>query len=157
GTAGDTEPGRKRSRWVWIALALSLAVNLLVVGFAVGAAYRLRGWDTDQRVTPIQMFLRDLSAEKRARLRPLLQQRRQMLGAARREARAERRKLRQILRADTFDQAAFDAQRRRHLDAFQKFYEARFANVEDMMAGLTAEERRRLLRALARRRRPRGR
>lgn len=157
GTAGETEPRRKRSRWIWIALALSLSINLLVVGFAVGAAYRLRGWDSGQGVKPIQKFLRDLSAEKRARLRPLLRQRRQTLRAARREARSERRKLREILRADTFDQVAFDAQRRRHLDAFQKLHEARFAKVEDMMTGLTAQERRRLLRALARRRRSRGR
>ncbi|MEO0730022.1 MAG: periplasmic heavy metal sensor, partial [Pseudomonadota bacterium] len=148
----------KRRRWVWIALCVSLAFNVLVAGFALGAAFRW-GWlqGGSSRDHPVRAVLADLEPEKRESIRTLIKQRRDGMRMARRRVRAERRALRELVRAEDFDLGAFEAQRAKALAAMGQLREARFAYIGDMASQLNAAQRRRLLRALNHRRRHRRR
>jgi len=98
-------------RWVKITLALSLAINLLIVGAVVGAAVAHRGaFDARARnhEAALGPYTRALTPADRRMVGMALRTRmREMLGT-RREARARRSRILEALRARPFDAAAFE-------------------------------------------------
>ncbi len=68
----STETSRKTKPWLRVVLGLSLALNLVVVGIAVGATYRMsgkhRGWDRPPASFGVMLF-RDLDRQTRRDLR----------------------------------------------------------------------------------------
>jgi uncharacterized membrane protein len=106
GNATAPSPG---PRWIRIALAVSVALNLAVAGLAIGAWVK----DGPGRGMPREMsfgpFTDALSDSDRQEIRKLLGERRQGLRAEREAARAELQSLLATLRAAPFDPAAAQA------------------------------------------------
>jgi uncharacterized membrane protein len=99
-------PDAGASRWVKIALAVSLALNLAVAGLAAGAWLREgrdRGMPRDMSFGP---FTEALSDADRRELRRALGDRAPGFREARREMRADLEQLLATLRAVPFDPAA---------------------------------------------------
>jgi len=102
--------GRTSPRWVKIALALSLSLNLLVLGLAGGAAlgvHRAGGDGPGMRSLGLGPFARGLDRADRAALRDRIDR-----GGMRVQGQALARALRDVaraLRADPFDRASADA------------------------------------------------
>lgn len=110
-----------RTRWVIVALCLSLALNLLIVGYIAGSVARHGGTGPDARTLPAlgafgAPYMIALPREdRRAVLRAL-----QRDGEGRLPGRQARRDMFDDvliqLRADPFDQAALEASVRRQAD-----------------------------------------
>ena len=114
-------PGRRGRGLKW-ALALSLALNLLILGFVGGTAWRFAGpgagdrhWMPPPVVSGI-LYVRALPREAQKRLgREVRKQTADLPN--RRERRAEFREILALLRADTFDADAARAILERQADA----------------------------------------
>lgn len=95
-------------RWIRVALALSLALNLLVVGISVGAMLR-GGPAPGGRDFGLGPLSEALSREDRKALRAAFLHRHPDIRAERRAIRAQFDDLLAVLRADPFDPVALDA------------------------------------------------
>lgn len=95
-------------RWIRVALALSLALNLLVVGISVGAVLR-GGPAPGGRDFGLGPLSEALSREDRKALRAAFLDRHPDIRAERRAIRAQFDDLLAVLRADPFDPTALDA------------------------------------------------
>lgn len=142
-----------------IALLVSLALNLLLIGAAVGIGLGewRRGGERIARAPNMRAVMESLPPERAEQVRG------QVIGAwraardQRREARAARLELVRIASADAYDKAAVQAAfaRLRTADAAvaERFHDV----VAEAMAGMSGEERRQMLRRLAARRLEAGR
>lgn len=75
--AGPLSPPRRRSRWVWALLILSLALNLVVVGVVVGSRWAVRSggyWDAPLFMERTHRFMRGLPDDRRALIRGVFSQ-----------------------------------------------------------------------------------
>ena len=102
-------PGSGGPRWIKIALAVSVALNLAVAGLAAGAWLReghSRGMPRDMSFGP---FTEALSDADRRELRRALGDRAPGFREARQEMRADLTTLLATLRAEPFDPAAAEA------------------------------------------------
>lgn len=131
-------PQPKTARWVRITLILSLSLNLLIVGLAVGTAVTYRAGKGDMgRGGPLTAALtvedrQALNQDLRRELRPLL---------ARREARARAQELLGLLRQSPFDAVAFVDLQNRQLGAEQQRREVGQAKLVERVIAMTDAER----------------
>ena len=103
---------RRRRRWVGIVLLISLALNLLVVGFFV--AHKLRP-DKYRRISgpgytqiiPRRFFF-DVDRSRRGELVQAMRSHRKEFTGYRKQLRAAAKKVADALAAEPFDQAALD-------------------------------------------------
>jgi uncharacterized membrane protein len=142
-------------RW---ALFISLAVNLLLIGAAVGVGlgeWRLqkeRATAAVARAPNMGAVLQALPPERASEVRGKVADAWRGAKDERGEARAAREEIARIVAADTYDRAAAGAAFAR-MRAADARVAARFHDVvADAMASMTAEERRALLRQLLTRR-----
>ena len=152
-----TPPPARRSRWLKIALAVSLAFNLLIVGFAVGAAWRFKarfggGGGPD---AAIDRFVSTLPEGRRGDVRQRLDARRPTIMQLRRELRQVRRTMGDVVRADPFDRPQFDRVRQNYGTLQSRLTTEIAETLGDVAEQLTVEERRELLRQWRRGRGPR--
>ena len=91
-----------KQRWITTALAISLAVNLLVAGAALGRW--IKGEPGGH--PPLAWASKELDDGSRERLRPILQQNADATRALRRRIRAASETVRDAIRAEPFDSAA---------------------------------------------------
>lgn len=133
--------GASGPRWVRIALAVSVALNLAVAGLAAGAWLREgpgHGMPRDMSFGP---FTEALSDSDRRELRRALGDRASEFREARQQMRADREALLAALRAEPFDPAAVDAA----LEAIVRRAGDRLDFGRDLIAGrilaMTAAER----------------
>ena len=115
--AGNANAGamRRTPRWVLVALFVSLALNLIVVGSVAGAVWRFRAppvWAT--AVTPNLLgYASTLSLERRKHIWDQTVEERRHIRPFRREVRAAREETIKALIAEPFDRQQFhDAQAR---------------------------------------------
>jgi uncharacterized membrane protein len=144
----------KATKWLALALLVSLSVNLLLGGLIAGWHLRDPGprHPNASLERPIERPVQALLERMTARLEPderrvfhaTLQAHRADLQAAREEVKIARQKLRRILNADLFDREAMDAafaDVRARTNAFQAVLQGAIA---DAAESLSPEARRRL-------------
>ncbi|MGC9448590.1 periplasmic heavy metal sensor [Cereibacter johrii] len=141
-----TPPSASRApRWIKVALALSVALNLAVVGMAGGAIWRFRA-DDDMR-GPVRdlgfgPFAEALAPEDRKEMRRAFLDERGDFRMIRREMREDFRAMLATLRAEPYDaaalQAVLDRQQRRGAETAALGSRLLGARIEAM----TPEERR---------------
>lgn len=101
------KPAPRRRLWLRILLGASLALNLLVVGLAVGAALRFGGPDGARRPPPVlgAMLYRELPREERKAVRREMRERSVDPGPGRKAA---TREVAALIRKSPFDTAALE-------------------------------------------------
>jgi uncharacterized membrane protein len=140
--AGPVKPRfRDAPRWMAGALLASLALNLLVLGLAAGAAWHVRGGQQamggGNLLGNLLAFSQTLPAPRRSELAAVVRDPRQQpeLRAQRQEVRMARREVMRLFTADPFDLAAFRAAEARAAEI-----EGRMRNVADGMAADLAKQ-----------------
>jgi uncharacterized membrane protein len=143
--AGNANAGamRRTPRWVLVALFVSLALNLIVVGSVAGAVWRFRAppvWAT--AVTPNLLgYASTLPLERRKLIWDQTVEERRHIRPFRREVRAAREETIKALVSEPFDRAKFLAAQGRQAEAENR---ARAA-VQDLFVkvadSLTPQER----------------
>lgn len=137
-----TEPVRERRapRWMWIALVLSVALNLLVVGVVASAAWHLRsgGFGPHARIT---RFLATLPQDRSEVLSKVVDSSQQAIRPLRREVWATRKDLARIFTAEPVDEEALAATVARLNDAEMKVRQAYAQLTTKLAKSMTAEER----------------
>lgn len=107
----EEERARRRiPRWLWVLLIVSLCLNLLMIGAIGGTLWAVRYggmWDAPVVAARTWQFMRRLPPEKRREVRELLQDYRSRLEPQIREVRRARMEIVEVVRAPSFDEAAF--------------------------------------------------
>lgn len=98
----NTQPKGGTRPWLKILLAASLALNLAVIGFGAGAAWRYHDGPPKNEGPPMlgRFIFKDLGRQE---IRRLLRQRSDETGHARDRRRGEMEKIVTLLRAETLD------------------------------------------------------
>ena len=148
-------PALKRWRWGRILLIASLALNLLFIGAIGGSMWAMWAgyWGGPRHFAfagAIHHLMRELPDERRHVARDVLRRHRAEVQPLRREVRKSRRAAARIMRAEPFDEAAFRSALGELRTAELKIREAIGEIAVDLAKTLTQEERRILLRGLAR-------
>ena len=142
----DIPPGRRSGRGLRWALGLSLALNLIVLGFIGGAAWRLAGPDAPDRhgrhavASYGAAFVRALPPRAQRQLHRSLRRDPGTL-PGRAERRALYEELVAVLRADTFDRAAVEAIFARQAEMAQRVQSRGQAGWLEIVSGMDAEGR----------------
>ena len=134
----EISSGRQAPRWMWIALILSLALNLLIVGMAATAMLHFRKGAGGN-------FIQSLSDDRRAVLKPLLAAQRKAVRPLRRKSREARRQAREVLSAEPFDREKLAAAYQAASDARIALDKARGEWLIKLAEAMTTEERREFL------------
>lgn len=141
---------RRAPRWMKITLAVSLALNTLIVGFAVGAAWRFHAFGVGGPGPSFHRFADSLDVPKRERIMSIIGDKRDRVGSFRQEMRAARRRAADLILAEPFDKEAFRAAKDDLVRLVQQRIEQRFEALPEIAETLTLEERRRLLETMRR-------
>ncbi|MEM7774192.1 MAG: periplasmic heavy metal sensor [Pseudomonadota bacterium] len=153
----ETEPKtvkerRGAPRWMKWLLIVSLSINLLIAGFAIGAAWRFRHGPPNV-IERIKRFAHSLPTDRRDAVLSTIETRRATFRELRRELRRARRALGETVAADAFNAAAYQER----FDAFKRAQSQLSDHVGgtfgEIAAVLTVEQRRKLLRYWRHRRR----
>ena len=141
------EPVRERRapRWMWIALVVSVGLNLLVAGVVASAAWQLRSGGGFGPHARISKFLATLPAERAETLREIVAGSQQRFRPLRREVRETRKELARIFAADPIDDQALSATLARLTDAEVKIRQAHGQLAIELAKSMTAEERQALV------------
>ena len=142
-------------RWGRITLIVSLALNLLFVGAIGGSMWAMWAgyWGGPRHhafAGAIRHLMQELPAERRQVARDVLKRHRAEIRPLRREVRKSRRAAARIMRQDPFDEAAFRAALGDMQKSELKIRTAIGEIAVDLAKTLTQDERRELLRGLAR-------
>jgi uncharacterized membrane protein len=144
-TAPQPMPVKVRApRWMWIALVLSLAVNLFVAGAAARALWHFRDAHGGPHPGPdgLSRYLRSLPADRRDEIASLIEAERAKSRALRRMAREKRRQAARAFEAEPFDAARLEAAAREASEARIALLRQREMLLSTLATKLTAEERR---------------
>lgn len=145
----------KKWRWGRIALIVSLALNLLFVGAIGGSMWAMWAgyWGGPRHhafAGAIHHLMKTLPEERRQIARDVLRRHRAEIRPLRRQVRTSRRAAARVMRQEPFDEASFrsalGAMQKAELDIRQAVGEI----AVDLGKTLTQDERRELLRGLAR-------
>lgn len=154
---GTTQTGR---RWMPIALVVSLAINLLVLGLVAGVGWkRWHDEGREERGHPfsrgVERLIDRMPPERRRAAQAIFERYKADVRPLWREVGEARRRTIEAMEAEPFDpvrvQKSMEALRRAQAEAGDKFS----AIMLELMPQLTAEERRELLRNFRRRDRDR--
>ena len=153
----DAATRRRAPRWMWIALILSLGLNLLVAGVVASAAWHMRGdWDGGPGGRT-SAFLNTLPPERAEALRQVLENSRKTLRPLRQESRQIRTEAARLFAAEPLDKEAIAAAQARLNDTDLKIRQAYGQLMTDLAEKMTADERRAFIEwRESRRRGPRG-
>ncbi len=155
--ANATEP-KRGGRWLKPLLVVSLGLNLLLLGTAVGTHFMMRHappWGGSMGANMIG-FAGSLPAERRRELWRATAEQRKGLWQHWREVGKARREASTALLADPFDQQRFAAAQARLQEAETKARSASQPLIVELARNLTSEERRKLLSRRDERRARRG-
>lgn len=138
----DTGPMRRPNRLLWVALIVSLAVNLLVLGAMAGAIWKFHHRPLEARFNPnLAGFTSTLPEERRQQLWQATAAERNALKALRMDVREAREKARAVLIEEPFDSQRFADAESRVLDAEMKVRAAAQKLFVAIASRLTPEER----------------
>ena len=139
------EPARRVPRWTLVALIVSLALNLVVVGSVAGAVWRFRGPPhaaASSLIPNLLGYASTLPTQRRKELWDRTAAERRHIRPFRREVRAAREETVKALVAEPFDRQLFIAAQSRQAEAEGRARQA----VQDLYVkiadALTPEERR---------------
>jgi uncharacterized membrane protein len=143
-----TPPARRRaSRWLWLALILSLALNLLIIGVVGGSLWAVRRggfWDAPLFLERSHRFMRGLSEERRAELRGIFKQHKPELQPVWHEVRLARVHIGRLV-AGGYTPEQFDAALADLLQKEARGREAARPMIAAMLNALRPNERRHFL------------
>jgi len=139
----------KSPRWMWWTLALSVTINMVIIGFVIGAAWRWHAFDGPRR---FDRFAEQLPPAKREPMLNAMRETREALRPLRRMRRAARRALGEVMRAERFDRTAYEAASETYLEAVAALRRAELAALPRLAEQLDMQERRALIRMLRRHR-----
>lgn len=127
-------------RWIGILLAASVALNLFFIGLMGGAWLKgERGEDRSGRMGA--MLMQALPDSRHDEIRALTEASEAERGGTRRDRREIYRQMREAMRAEPFDRAAFVAGQQQIIEQRVGSYTARDARMVEFMASLSLEER----------------
>lgn len=137
----ETGPQGRTPRWMWIALIVSLGLNLLVAGVVASAAWHLRGggFGHGGRITG---FIETLPPERSQVLRQIVENSRQTIRPLRQEMRQERREAARLFAAEPLDSQALSGAGARLADLEMRLRQAYGQLMTELADKMTAEERR---------------
>ena len=147
-----------KQKVIYAALAVSLALNLFVIGAAGHYAYKIRtiahdgNWVEKRLDRAEQSLIRHFEGEDEELARRVFAERRPQLLMALRELRAARRDLRASLSTETPEPQSIAAALDRSQAAAQKLNENLHGALRDMGLGLSAEARQKIAEHMMRRR-----
>jgi uncharacterized membrane protein len=148
-SSAEAAPSKRHSRWLWSALILSLAVNLLFLGTMAGAAWKFHHGSPGGRFSAnLAGFTASLSEARRHEVEQATAQERAALKPLRAEVREARQRARAILVAEPFDRQAFADAQARVLDSDMKVRAAAQKLFVALATVLTPEERATYVRGL---------
>ncbi len=136
----------KQSHWLGLALALSVAVNLLVGGAVLGRLFR----SPPATPPPMAWALRDLDPAVRETLRPQLRKRLSEAQPARRELRLALQALGEALRREPMDRDAASTALAKLRESGERYQAVLHESLLDILAELPAERREAAMRAAMR-------
>lgn len=143
--SASTAPSQMQLRWKWlrVALVVSLALNLLVIGAAAGSMYRINQQPAtlSSVSTNLLAFTSTLPEPRRKELWTATRDEHRRLRPLRDDVRAARLEWRQALAAEPFDRARFDTAQKRVLDAENKARSEAQRLFAGLATHLTAAER----------------
>lgn len=129
-------------RWLQLALAVSMALNLLVAGAIIG---RMRNPEP-----PLGWAVKQLDAETRQRLRPVMRRQVTNTARARRELRQLQVEIRDLMAEEALDRDRLSATLARMRALGADYQESLHEGAIDVLAELTPEQRLRVARRLLR-------
>ena len=145
-------PRRRAPRWMWAVLVVSVALNLLIVGGALGAFwYHNRGkgeFSGPHRL--LRHYAMTLPVERRDALLAVLRADYENVKPLRRKAREARREAIRRFSAEPLDSAAFVAANAKAIEARTALIQAQNRVFPQIAEKLTVEERRTLIRKMQR-------
>ena len=142
----EAPPERRRGRRLKWALGLSLALNLIIVGFVAGAIWRFAGPHAPDRMVRDgganygTAFVRSLPPRAQRQLHRSLRREAGTL-PSRAERRGLYREMLTLLRADTFDAVAVEAIFATQAQTAQRVQTRAQAGWLEIVGGMTREER----------------
>jgi len=142
-------PARRRApRWMWGVMIVSLALNLLVIGGVIGAAWHfryVRAFGEGGAPPRFGAFIATLPAEKRGRIDAMLSEQRAVIRPLRREMREARRAALAAVTAEPFDKDRLRALNAAYHRKRQALHEKRADLFPEILALLDGDERQKLL------------
>ena len=142
-------------RWLWPLLIGSLALNLFVVGTAVGSRFfGPHGWRHGHR--GLHAVMRDMPNEQREKVRRVLCEHGSGHEAWREAMRSKKDSLRQALAREPLDHAELTKQFEGVIDARANFRKSALPKLIEVVQSVAPEKRGRLVRALLRSRGRKG-
>ncbi len=135
---------RRAPRWLWISFFLSLALNLVVLGAAVGAIWHFRSSKVYREAGAprhFAFFLRRLDPDRRAVFLELFKRQRPELQRLRGDLRAARASAADAMAGEPFDGERFAAANRRLNEARTRLHQARSQILPMIAEKMTFEER----------------
>jgi len=137
-------------RWMRIALIVSVALNMLVIGFAAGAAWKFRhhGW---RHTAAIDRFIDAQPEAMRSDIRSQWQKARQTRRELRQRMRVQRLRVRDSLTRDPFDRPAYEHARSQALKTLSQMRASRLDALANIAERLPAAQRRAFVDMLERR------
>ena len=138
-------------RWLAVLLALSVAVNLGLAGFVAGRVYSgAHGGPLHDPAWGLARALRALPEERRDALRPMLRSQMRTLGPSLRHLRVAQRELIESAAAEPFDRVALEEAMARFRNELLASQERSHRALVEVMAALSADERKRVLESMRR-------
>lgn len=145
--AGANTPNPRRSRWLWVALTFSLALNLLFVGLLAGSWW-LRGEPVKRYQVftgAIERLMQDLPPAKQETARSVLEQYRSGIKSRRESVRAARRNAKAAVLAEDYDESRLVDEMVRLRNLRSEEHEATHKMFLGLLKELNVEERKKLL------------
>jgi len=132
---------RRVPRWMWVALILSLGLNLLVVGVVASAAWHFRSHGPDFQGR-LSAYLDTLPPERTSTLKRIVERHQPELRPLRQEIRQMRRDAAELFAADPLDKEALANTHARLMDAEVRIRQGYAQFMTELAEKMTAEERR---------------
>jgi uncharacterized membrane protein len=150
-TDSGTDSTERANPWRNVLLVLSLCLNVALIAILAVGVVRMAAANRVPFITqpagPLApgQVLRSLSAERRQALQAVLRQHRPALTELRQSARQARQETFKVFSAPQFDNAAFNAALERVSAADGALEDEAVAQVKDLVAALTPQERQKVI------------
>lgn len=125
------------NRKIKIIFTLSLLLNIIFIGMAVGASWRMQNYFAERELR----FSKDLPPETRHKVARTFREARIGMHDHYKKARALQMEMEKVLRADDFDEKAFDEISEKMLEMQQDLHVSKIKTTKKLAQELSPEER----------------
>jgi uncharacterized membrane protein len=140
---------RRSPRWMWVALILSLSVNLLIAGIVAGSVWAVkRGgfWNVPTTIERNYRFMRALPEERREQIKAIFFEHKPELQPYWSAVRESRGDIARLLRSETYSQAELDSAMEMLFQREMRAWQAAKPMLNAMLDKLSVDERMHFLR-----------